>query len=67
MVSGFFSTNIHPVVAETNPAAVALIAGHSGHIVLRVKHGGDSFYVYVLDDSNFDYKVKSIHGPYYSK
>ena len=67
IVDDFFSTNIHPTIAEAAPDTIAQIAGHSGHIVLRVKPGGDSFNVYILDDSNFEYKVKSIHGPYHSK
>ena len=66
-VEGFFSTNIHPAISEANPVAVSKVAGHSGHIVLRVLPGGEYFNVYVLDDSSFDYKVKSIHGPYTSK
>ena len=67
IVDDFFSTNIHPTIAEAAPGTIAQIAGHSGHIVLRVKPGGDSFNVYILDDNNFEYKVKSIHGPYHSK
>ena len=66
-VGAFFSTNIHPTIAEANPVAVSQITGHSGHIVLRVLPGGEYFNVYMLDDSDFDYKVKSIHGPYASK
>ena len=38
-----------------------------GHIVIRVANGGGEFYVYMLDDTDFEYKVKSIHGPYTSK
>lgn len=67
IVDDFFATNIHPTISEAIPDTVAQIAGHSGHIVLRVKPGGDSFEVYILDDNNFDYKIKSIHGPYKSK
>lgn len=36
-------------------------------IVIRVANGGGEFYVYMLDDTDFEYKVKSIHGPYNSK
>lgn len=39
----------------------------SGHVVLRVKPGGDSYYIYVLDDSDFEYRVVSIHGPFECK
>jgi len=35
-----------------------------GHVVVRVQPGGSSYYVYVLDDSDLEYRVLSIHGPY---
>jgi hypothetical protein len=38
-----------------------------GHIVLRVQPGGYSYYIYVLDDSDFEYRVASIHGPFECK
>ena len=71
VVEGFFSTNIHkdfvtlPGVKENN--LLDKITAYNGHIVLRVAPGGKSFYVYMLDDTDFGYKVKSIHGPYSSK
>ena len=71
VVEGFFSTNIHkdfvtlPGVKENN--LLDKITAYNGHIVLRVAPGGKSFYVYMLDDTDFQYKVKSIHGPYSSK
>lgn len=37
-----------------------------GHIVIRVKPGGNSFNVYVLDDSSESFIVKGIYGPYES-
>lgn len=37
-----------------------------GHIVVRVAPNGE-YKVYVLDDNNQQYKVKSIHGKYFSK
>ena len=39
----------------------------SGHVVIRVLPGGNSYYVYVLDDSDLEYKVKAIFGPYACK
>ena len=71
VVEDFFSTNIHkdfdtlPGVKENN--LLEKMTAYNGHIVLRVAPGGKSFYVYMLDDTNFEYKVKSIHGPYQSK
>ncbi len=35
-----------------------------GHIVIRVAPQGKSFMVYVLEDGDQEYRVKSIHGPY---
>lgn len=64
---GFFATNIHPDIEAANKELIDRISGYNGHIVLRVVPGGKSFYVYMLDDSDFKYKVKSIHGPYQSK
>lgn len=71
VVESFFSTNIHkdfgalPGVKENK--LLEKMTAYNGHIVLRVAPGGGSFYVYMLDDTNFEYKVKSIHGPYKSK
>lgn len=67
VTSQVFTTNAHPEALSENADTYAKLAGHSGHIALRVTPGGDSYYVYMLDDSDFDYRVKSIHGPYTSK
>jgi beta-lactamase superfamily II metal-dependent hydrolase len=37
-----------------------------GHIVIRVNPGGNSYNVYILDDSAENFKVTDIHGPYLS-
>ena len=36
-----------------------------GHIVIRVQPDGESFMIYILDDSEESFKIKSVHGPYY--
>lgn len=66
-VKAFFATNIHPSIYEEHKELVDKITAYNGHIVLRVMPGGNEFYVYMLDDSDFEYKVKSVHGPYKSK
>lgn len=38
-----------------------------GHIVVRVSPGGAEYFIYVLDDTNMEYKVKKVFGPYQSK
>lgn len=68
---GFYATNLHPEFIS-NPEVKAQklvdrITAYNGHIVLRVAPGGENFFVYMLDDTNFEYKVKFIAGPYKSK
>jgi hypothetical protein len=57
----------------TNMMASTLSALHvhqiknpTGHIVVRVRPGGDEFNVYVLDDTNEDCAIKAISGPFQS-
>lgn len=45
-------------------SVVSKFKSTGGHIVVRVSPGGQRYYVYVLDDTNENYKVKQIHGPY---
>ena len=62
-----FTTNAHPEALAENPETYAQMGGYDGHLVLRVAPGGASYYVYVLDATDCEYRVKSIHGPYTSK
>ncbi len=63
----FFSTSIHERAYAAAPDVYGKVDGFDGHVVLRVEPNGASYHVYMLDDTNFDYNVKSIHGPYNSK
>lgn len=63
----FFTTNMHPEAISENPGIVNNLKDYNGHIVVRVVPGGNEYYVYLLDDTDFNFKVKSIHGPYSSK
>ena len=65
-----FTTNI----AESNLATLSSegidtskFLSTQGHVVIRVLPGGASYYVYVLDDSDLEYKVKAVFGPYLCK
>ncbi|HRR25302.1 MAG TPA: hypothetical protein P5300_01255 [Acidobacteriota bacterium] len=40
------------------------VASAQGHVVVRVAPGGDTYEVFVLDDSDESFRVKSVHGPY---
>ncbi|MBQ7856791.1 MAG: hypothetical protein IJ348_06745 [Alistipes sp.] len=68
---GFFATNMHPDIISCPEVRegklMDKVTGYNGHIVLRVAPKGESFSVYMLDDSDFEYRVKSIHGPYESR
>lgn len=66
-VKDFFTTNLHPHYHIANKDAVDKMTGSEGHIVIRVAPGGGEFYVYMLDDNDLIFKVKSIHGPYTSR
>lgn len=57
----------------TNMMASTLAAIHvdhiknpTGHIVIRVRPGGDEFRVYVLDDADEACSIKGVFGPYQS-
>lgn len=62
-----FSTNI----AEKNKAKLGDLLDklnvQSGHIVVRVSKGGKSYKVYALYDTDQEYRVKAIFGPYNCK
>ncbi|MBQ9137190.1 MAG: hypothetical protein IJX65_00965 [Alistipes sp.] len=65
----FYTTSIHPdqLTEDATKNLFARVAGYDGHVVVRVAKGGETYWVYMLDNTNFEYKVKSIHGPYTSK
>lgn len=61
-----FTTNMH----EANKLVVVgldKLASDSGHIVVRVAPGGDSYQVVVIDDNVENGKIKSVHGPYLTR
>lgn len=45
---------------------VGQLKSTQGHIVIRVKPGGNSYKVYILDDSSESFIIKGIYGPYES-
>lgn len=59
-----FSTNLMTGTKNFIGADSEKIVDQHGHIVVRVNPGGETFKVFVLDDSNEDFTVKSVYGPY---
>ena len=63
----FFATNMAASCITTLQDAgvdTGKFASLEGHVVIRVMPGGKSYYVIVLNDGNFDYDVRSVHGPF---
>ena len=59
-----YCTSVGESLLTKYPTDYAKCNATSGHIVIRVAKGGESFMVYTLDDMNSKYTVKRIDGPY---
>jgi len=59
-----YFTNVVEAQQTSHADVYGTAAGINGHVVIRVSPGGDSFYVYMLDDTDFNYKVTKIDGPF---
>ncbi len=62
-----FFTNIDQSIQDTDPELYRQAAGINGHVVIRVDPGGESYSVYMLDDTDFQYKITKTYGPFQSK
>lgn len=61
-----FTTNLMDSNAKTlKNAGVDPSSFHctGGHVVVRVVPGGSKYYIYVLDDTNEEYRIKAKYGP----
>ncbi|MBO6170130.1 MAG: MBL fold metallo-hydrolase [Bacteroidales bacterium] len=63
----YYFSNIGPVQRSAHADLYDQAAGINGHVVIRVMPGGHEFYVIMLDDTNFEYKIKSVDGPFKCK
>lgn len=45
---------------------ISQLKSTGGHVVVRVRPGGDSYQIYVLDDTSESYTIKGGYGPYES-
>ena len=59
-----FFTGIPASLVSEYPVLYGACKCTEGHVVIRVSPGGNEFYVYVLDDTDYAYNIKAIHGPY---
>lgn len=61
-----FTTNMTDANKERLAVYMSRIQSTQGHIVVRVAPNGLTYTVYILEDTNEEYKVKKIFGPYQS-
>ena len=62
-----YFTNIDPSLTEAAPELYARSAGIGGHVVIRVAPGGREYRVYLLDDTDMEYRIKQVDGPFLCK
>ena len=62
-----YCTSVGEPLLESDPATYAKCAATSGHIVIRVAPKGKKYWVYTLDDSDNNYRVVKVDGPFKSK
>ena len=62
-----YCTSVGESLLKQYPAEYALCKATSGHIVIRVAPKGNKYWVYTLDDSNSEYRVTRIDGPFKCK
>lgn len=61
-----YATNIMEGTRTFFGEEIEKMKSQNGHIVIRVNPGGESYFIYILDDSNENFEVKTVHGPYIS-
>lgn len=61
-----FATNIMEATRIVIGSPVDNMKSGQGHIVVRVDPGGESYTIYILDDSEENFKITAIYGPYFS-
>ena len=61
-----FATLLRPNARASIGARAAQLKADHGHIVVRVAPGGDSFQVFVLDETSEQRRVLGVFGPYTS-
>ena len=62
-----YCTSVGEPLLKSDPASYAKCAATSGHIVIRVAPKGKKYWVYTLDDSDSNYRVVKVDGPFKSK
>ncbi len=61
-----FSTNTMEETVVVIGDRMNEMKSKQGHIVIRVQPGGDSYMIYILDDTEESLEIIAVHGPYES-
>jgi hypothetical protein len=61
-----FATDLHPANRQAIDG-IDKLASQTGHIVLRIAPGGDSYQVLIVDDRSESHHVTKVFGPYESR
>lgn len=61
-----FTTNIMDETITVVGDEIDQMKCRQGHIVIRVNPGGETYKIYILDDSEENFEIIAIHGPYNS-
>ncbi len=59
-----FSTSIMEETAVVIGPTIDNLKSQQGHIVVRVNPGGDTYLIYILDDTEENFRITAVHGPY---
>jgi len=59
-----FATNIMEATKVVIGSRLNNLKSQQGHIIIRVNPGGETYMIYILHDSEENFKIKTIHGPY---
>lgn len=66
-IDHLYFTNIPASMLSEDPAAYSRCANTQGHVVIRVAPGGSNYWVYVLSNTDNNYTVSQIDGPFNCK
>lgn len=66
-LTAVFATELHPYNAIYNRRFTPQLKSHSGHVIIRVASGGDSFKIIVTDSKDESDTVKAVFGPFISR
>jgi beta-lactamase superfamily II metal-dependent hydrolase len=59
-----FATNVMDETKIVIGSSIDTLLSKQGHIVIRVNPGGGSYLLYILEDSEENFRIKAMHGPY---